>query len=230
MVSKITFVVFLGIMNLTIAIPNQNVIVESYNSKRHEQFVRGLILENDLHNNSDFYHDRHQLCTINDSLVHDDLHTDEYINFVQENDFFEGLAMRFRRFIRGKKYRQEIHVATQDNKPVGFIRWRFTSDSFFEPHKFGWIEQFAVVAECRRRGFGQLLLKKLLERASAEHVCQVYSVTNAQQRSVQALYAKMGFTKSYESSDIYSKITSQFDYDKYTEERNRPVVSDYTTA
>lgn len=168
MITKIMFVACAFCIGVSSAVP-ENALIERYDRARHEEFVRRLITT-DLQANI-FNSPGTRLETLNDHEV--DLVSDETI---QGLEWYKRPIVRLLRWKVGQ-YQQEIYVATEGEKPVGFIRWHF------KPYMSGIIDQIAVAQAYRRKGYGKELLQRVLDNSYWVSVGKVRVAVHPDQRT-----------------------------------------------
>lgn len=169
--------------------------IEPYNQVRDEQFIKDIVA-------SDLTPEFTRLDELNTTKL--DLYSDPLL---QPLNLFGRLRLKFDRWVKGP-YQQEIYVATEDNKPVGFIRW------YFQPSKQGFIHQMAVSVAYRNKGYGKALLQKVIERAQEQTIKEINLNTSDEFKDAQKLYEKMGFIKTdeYQSPWANNKVTIAYKY------------------
>jgi len=97
-----------------------------------------------------------------------------------------------RQALRSPTY--ELLVAELDRGIVGFIdRWDLPD--FAHGGKLSYIENLYVLPQFRRKGVGDMLLKKIVESAKRKGAHEIHVTTGFNNKPAISLYKKFGFLK-----------------------------------
>lgn len=151
-----------------------NAVIEKYDPVKHEQFVKNMLKRRGI--------------SISDDLNASQLPYIDGKKLVQEH-WYQKVAIGLAALGAGN-HQQELYVATDNDKAVGFIRWLFDSSWIV---RRGWIDELIVDKEHLRHGHGTALVQTVLDKAQAQGIKEVKLTVSHPSASEISFFTKMGF-------------------------------------
>ncbi len=139
------------------------------------------------------------LCADNEAVMDDGMKVDVLAN--QEGmglDFAERRIARKAREYKNPEKPIQLFVCYHEDRPVGNIEY-IPFDGIVK------LEDFDILEEYQRKGFGTSVLKHLVEKASHDNIKYAYLITDSQD-TAKEMYVKCGFKKIGEKTELFFRL------------------------